>query len=232
MVSEPIDRPGPTLRLDRLPTPELDTACMDLLNGLESSEAATDIIREACRTMAAREEAVRTRLLHTVVNREPLEDLASETGCPEPALVLLGRGCVQPIAEALAHHTTVELKDGAMQCSICGWPPQVAETRDAGDVRGARFLVCGLCGAPWTFSRGICPSCREAKPDQIDLHVAESLPHIRVESCRTCSTYLKAIDLRVDGFAVAQVDDVASVELDLWADEQGLRKLLPNVLGM
>ena len=47
-----------------------------------------------------------------------------------------------------------------------------------------------------------------------------------------CRTYLKAIDLRTNGLAVPVVDELASVELDLWASEQGMAKLQQNVLGL
>jgi len=53
-----------------------------------------------------------------------------------------------------------------------------------------------------------------------------------VEACRTCRRYLKSVDLRVTGLAVPLVDDVATPELDLWAADQGLEKITPNVLGM
>ena len=62
--------------------------------------------------------------------------------------------------------------------------------------------------------------------------VAEGMPHVRIEACRTCRHYLKSVDLRVVGLAVPLVEDLATVELDLWAAEQGLEKIVPNVLGM
>lgn len=222
---------APALRLERLPASDLDVAFRTLIDGLAASDAATDLVREACRTLAGCEETQRGRLLQTVVGGDTLDDLASEIECSAPALELLGRSCLQPIAEAVSHQARRAPQHGSTLCAICGWPPQVAESRDDGDVRGARFLVCALCGASWAFARGMCPSCRESRPDQLDLHVAESLPHIRVESCRTCQTYLKSVDLRVDGFAVAQVDDIATVELDLWATAQGLTKLHASILG-
>ena len=52
-------------------------------------------------------------------------------------------------------------------------------------------------------------------------HIAESWPHLRVEECRTCRVYLKAVDLRLDGSAQSLVDELASVELGLWAHERG-----------
>ena len=43
---------------------------------------------------------------------------------------------------------------------------------------------------------------------------------------------LKAADLRKDGSAEPVVDEIATVELDLWARERGLLKIQPNVLGL
>ncbi|MCH7491120.1 MAG: hypothetical protein IID05_10550 [Gemmatimonadetes bacterium] len=40
------------------------------------------------------------------------------------------------------------------------------------------------------------------------------------------------MDLRKDGRAVPLVDDLATVELDVWCRERGLRKIQPNLLGM
>ena len=46
-----------------------------------------------------------------------------------------------------------------------------------------------------------------------------------------CRCYIKSVDLRADGDAVPVVDDIATVELDLWARERGLAKVSPNLLG-
>ena len=71
-------------------------------------------------------------------------------------------------------------------------------------------------------------SAREKRPH----HVSESWPHIRLEECGSCRTYIKGIDLRENGLAVPIADELASVELDLWAAEQGLSKLRTNLLGL
>ena len=43
---------------------------------------------------------------------------------------------------------------------------------------------------------------------------------------------MKAVDLRLLGDAVPLVDEIASVELDVWAAERGLSKIRLNVLGL
>jgi len=40
------------------------------------------------------------------------------------------------------------------------------------------------------------------------------------------------VDFRKDGNAVPLVDELAAVELDIWAQEQGMTKLRANVLGL
>ena len=55
---------------------------------------------------------------------------------------------------------------------------------------------------------------------------------MRVECCDTCRRYLKSIDLTKDARPVPPVDELAAIPLDLWAREQGYRKIQPNLAGM
>jgi len=98
--------------------------------------------------------------------------------------------------------------------------------------KGARRLVCSLCSHAWQFPRSTCPSCGESRVDQLRSHVTDFWPHLRVEECVSCKTYLKAVDVRADRGAVPVVDELASVELDLWAADEGLEKLHRNLLGL
>ncbi len=61
---------------------------------------------------------------------------------------------------------------------------------------------------------------------------AESVAHVRIDECKTCERYLKTVDLRVKGDAIPLVEEVATVELDLWARDRGMTKLRANVLGL
>jgi FdhE protein len=40
------------------------------------------------------------------------------------------------------------------------------------------------------------------------------------------------VDLTKDGFAVPEVDEIATVSLNLWAEEHGYMKIETNLLGM
>ena len=84
----------------------------------------------------------------------------------------------------------------------------------------------------WRVPRLTCPQCGETEADKRPVHTAESIAHVRIDACTTCSRYVKTVDLRKDGTAVPLVDELAAVELDIWAQEQGLTKLRANVLGL
>ena len=121
---------------------------------------------------------------------------------------------------------------GAAACPYCGAAPLAAVLRDEPEIKGRRTLLCSLCLAEWTFPRTRCPACGEERAEKRPHHVSESWPHVRLEECGSCRTYIKAVDLRENGLAVPVADELASVELDLWAAEQGLSKLRTNLLGM
>ena len=82
------------------------------------------------------------------------------------------------------------------------------------------------------FNRIRCPACGNEDKDTLPVYTAEQFPHIRVEACDACHTYIKSIDLTKNGLAVPEVDEIASVALDLWAAEKGYKKLQVNLLGL
>ncbi len=54
----------------------------------------------------------------------------------------------------------------------------------------------------------------------------------RLEGCETCGRYTKSIDRSTDMRRVPEVDDVATLGLDLWAEEQGMTRGEPGLLGL
>jgi FdhE protein len=107
----------------------------------------------------------------------------------------------------------------------------VAVLRGEGD-GGKRSLLCSMCGTEWLYRRVICPSCGEENKDKLPIYIAAELDYVRVDACDTCQTYLKAVDLTKNGHAVPVVDEIATVALNIWAEEHGYSKLEPNILGM
>ena len=116
-------------------------------------------------------------------------------------------------------------------CPLCGEKPVAAVLRPEGE-GSRRFLLCGLCLTEWEYRLLQCANCGDRDPDRLLFYTVEEFPHIRVEACRACRIYLKAIDLTMDGRAVPEVDELASVVLDMWADEHGYAKLQTNLFGV
>lgn len=115
-------------------------------------------------------------------------------------------------------------------CPLCGSHPLLGVLHPEGD-GGKRFLLCSFCLQEWEFRRILCPTCGEAEEDKLPVYIAEDSPHLRVEACETCKSYLRTIDLTKDGNAVPIVDDLAAIAHTLWASEQGYSRLQPNLLG-
>jgi len=138
---------------------------------------------------------------------------------------------LQPYAEYLADHRKVAIVDGTpLTCPLCGGKPAVGVLRSEGD--GAKkSLICMLCAHEWAFRRIYCPACGEEREPQMAYYSAPEIAHVRVDVCDTCHTYLKSIDLTKTGLAVAVVDELAAIPLDLWAREHGYEKLQINLLG-
>ncbi len=227
------DNTDARLRLERLPTRAREAAFVRFVRDVGA--IATDVLSAVAVRLEA-EPAATAAVLSAFLAARAVDELASGFDCDVALLEFFPRTFLQPIAQALVEGTVaVDADRGsshAATCPRCGSPPLLAILRDEPEVPGRRLLLCSLCSAEWSFLRGRCPRCGEEQPDELSYHVSDAWPHVRIEGCGSCRTYVKAIDLRTDGTAVPEVDELAAVELDLWAGEQGLAKLQPNVLGL
>jgi len=124
-----------------------------------------------------------------------------------------------PAAAEMLRHYRENLVPPSVPCGH--HEPLVAVLRPEGE--GARrTLLCANCLNEYEFRRMVCPFCGEEDHTKLPVYADETVfPHIRIEACDTCHRYIKAIDLTRDGRAVPEVDDIASIALDLWATEHG-----------
>ena len=123
---------------------------------------------------------------------------------------------------------------GGGLCPSCGGLPQLSYHALSGEplVSGPRYLVCSRCSQSWIFSRMTCASCGESDGTRLPIYQeSERFPHARVDGCATCRRYLLTFDLRRDSRAVPIVDELACLPLDLYARDQGLTKVAPNLMG-
>jgi FdhE protein len=148
-----------------------------------------------------------------------------------PEYAFFVHALLQPQAEYLAGRTITPTESSPPLCPFCNSKPQVGVLRPEGD--GAkRSLICSLCSTEWNFRRVVCPSCGEENKDLLPVFIASEFDYVRVEACDTCRTYIKSIDLSKNGHAVPVVDELASVSLNLWAQENKYSKLSPNLFGV
>jgi FdhE protein len=148
---------------------------------------------------------------------------------PQEFLVL---AFFQPCAEFARSQANLQLEGyKSLFCPFCNRKPAAGILRQQGD-GGRRSLLCGFCLTEWEFRRVICPGCGQEDHAKLPVYTAAELPYIRVECCDACQTYIKCIDLTKNGLADPLVDELASVPLNLWAQEHGYAKLHLNLLGM
>jgi FdhE protein len=162
------------------------------------------------------------------VQDEPSADAVDGPG----AETLLAWIFLQPYAEYLADHREIApLHATPSRCPLCRFNPIVGVLRPQGD--GAKkSLVCRLCAHEWAFRRIYCPACGEERESHMTFYSAPEIPHIRVDVCESCQTYMKSVDLTKNGLAIPIVDELAAMPLDLWARENGYRKLQTNAVGI
>jgi formate dehydrogenase maturation protein FdhE len=147
----------------------------------------------------------------------------------------LSRALIRPYVEVLAAAGVgPDRARSAFGCPFCGGRPQIAwRASGGGEAEGAqRFLGCALCGGAWAAGRVRCAACDEGNPEKLPTFQSERHPTARIESCDSCRAYVKSIDLTVDARAVPEVDDLLSLSLDLWAEEQGLSRVEPGLAGV
>ena len=159
-----------------------------------------------------------------------------------PYETYLARASVSPLLEVVTRHPDPPLHGGRefetegsrTRCPNCGGLPQLSYFAVSGEalVSGPRYLVCSRCATNWIFSRMTCAGCGESNGTKLPIYQEqEQFPHARVDGCQTCRKYLLTFDLRRDTRAVPVVDEIAALPLDLYARDQGLTKITPNLMG-
>lgn len=146
----------------------------------------------------------------------------------------LSRAILRPYAEVMrAKNVTPDRVHTRGHCPFCGGPPIVGTLRSMPDAEaGLRMLHCALCGLDWNVNRVRCPSCSEENPDKLPVYGSDAHPNVRIEACDTCRRYVKSIDLTKDARPIAEIDDLVSLSLDLWAMDEGLTRIEPGLAGV
>lgn len=121
-------------------------------------------------------------------------------------------------------------------CPLCGAPAQASViAEESGEFMGGspRNLVCARCATWWSFPRATCPRCGQDNPRSVSGFLVPENRVVRVDCCETCHGYVKTFDLRQANArdVVPLVDDVATLSLDLWAQEHGFERASVSFAG-
>ncbi len=156
-------------------------------------------------------------------------------GCSPDAAFFLARATLGPVLEAVDLESAVSspLTGEERRCPWCWGLPQCKTLAEASEYSSACHLVCARCSRAWKYPRRRCASCGEERLAKLAIFEAtDTLPHLRVDACRSCQHYLVTVDYRKDGRAVDLVDELCALPLELWTQEQGFTKIHPNLLGV
>ncbi len=167
---------------------------------------------------------------------EPLVAAARELGrdeaaCGQILLSCWSGGDVPEDCTFFARALLQPYAERTRPCPFCQAHPVAGVLRGEGE-GASRSLLCLMCARERPFRRIVCPGCGESDKDKLPVYIAAEIDYVRVEACDTCRTYIKSIDLTKNGLAVPEVDEMATVALNLWAEEHGYTKLQANLLGM
>lgn len=156
---------------------------------------------------------------------EYLQELAERVGADPVAVATVARLAALPLlrgcAEALASMLPAGWDRG--YCPVCAGWPVLAELRG---LERTRVLRCGRCATGWELPVLVCPFCDERDHEHhVSLAAEGEEQRRRVDACRTCNGYVKTLTslAPLQPWAVP-LDDLATLELDLVADDRGYRR--------
>jgi len=197
---------------------------------LSARDVAPQPLIDAGEDLVARPEDERAMLI---------ESWLDDTSLLDPRLAVWVRVGAAPVLELAASRIGIVGREEwtGRACPACGDVPQCSAIveESGGFLQGApRYLVCGRCAGWWAFARAVCAYCGEDDSTRLGAFVAEGLPWARIDVCDTCRGYMKTFDLREDGArdVIPIVDDVATLSLDVWAHEEGLRRSGLSLAGV
>jgi FdhE protein len=146
----------------------------------------------------------------------------------------ISRALLQPYAEVLrARKVDPDRVHSRGHCPFCGGAAWISSRKSSSDADGgSRYLGCSLCGLEWNFNRISCPACGEEDPYKLPVFQSDAHNAVRLETCETCRRYVKSIDLTLDARPIPAVDDLVSLSMDLWAEEEGYTRIEPGMAGI
>jgi FdhE protein len=158
-------------------------------------------------------------------DHDGVAEVAAHAGVDTEALqavtALLGLPFLHACNRQWRHQVASTWAEG--YCAVCGSWPSFAEMRG---IERTRYLRCGRCGGEWQAPILRCGFCRTNNHDCLATLVPEKTGAAgAIEACKRCYGYVKTFT-RLQGCppAAVMLEDLASVDLDVAAIEQGYRR--------
>ncbi|HXF96729.1 MAG TPA: formate dehydrogenase accessory protein FdhE [Gemmatimonadales bacterium] len=166
-------------------------------------------------------------LLEAAVGQDDprLDAIAAARGADPPALRVVAQLAALPLLLSLGARFRTPGPDAWWEgyCPVCGAWPALAEFRG---LERKRWLRCGRCGGGWEIPWLRCPFCGETHHDHLGYLAPEGDEQTRrIEVCRTCQGYLKAVTtVRPLAPWAVPLEDAATLPLDVAALDRGYRR--------
>jgi FdhE protein len=156
---------------------------------------------------------------------ERLTEIAALLGTDSEALQAVAALMPIPFLHACNRRWATSTSAGWSEgyCPVCGAWPALAEVRG---IERSRYLRCGRCGGEWRAHCLFCPYCGTKDHERLVSLVPDRTGALCViDACKHCLGYVKTFTI-LQGSPPAKIllDDLASVDFDVAAFEQGYRR--------
>lgn len=154
-----------------------------------------------------------------------LREIAADLGADSEAFQAVAALLPVPFLQACNHVWTVSITKSWVEgyCPVCGAWPAFTEVRG---IERSRYFRCGRCGGEWPAQCLFCPYCSMNDHRELVSLVPEKSGSASViDACKRCLGYVKTFT-KLQGSPAARVmlDDLATVDLDVAALEQGYKR--------
>lgn len=151
-----------------------------------------------------------------------VEEIGASAGVDPGAFHAVVALLAVPFLQACHHQWAASLPPAWMEgfCPLCASLPAFAEVRG---IERTRYFRCGRCGSGWQAHALHCPFCSNRDHDELATLVPDAAGGAAaIEACRRCRGYVKTFN-RLQGCdpEMVMIEDLASVDLDVAALEQG-----------
>jgi len=197
----------------------------------EMAEEANPVLAEQAKKVRKALEMKKldlTDLLKKGFKEKKITEKAEELGIDSRIFLFLLQNATKPSIEAGMKQIQKDIESEHWSkgiCPVCGSLPHLSLLREE---IGKRFLLCSYCGHPWPAERFLCPFCESRDQDSLHYFYAEGEEAYRIDVCEKCRHYIKTIDTRKMDPIDPQLEDLATLHLDLLATRKGYQRPVPS----